>query len=257
MSSINDKLFQLYHSHWDGFLAEASRLENAAVKSACPLMIQVDEEKYKSAALRVMYVGQETRGWSSPGAKSMTDHLERYRRFFLEENYLGSSKKSVFWRAVKDFDNFFSERFGSGNVASVWNNVAKIGLRDKRGMNEDVRNLGHQFFPVFFREVEILAPDVIVFMTGPDRDRDILRHFPNAKIGRAVEGIPRRQLAAIDFLNFSAVAIRTYHPRYFGGFNRVLADAKAVLEQKLVPIYALRCPDPVTKPSGSFDVVDL
>ena len=180
-----------------------------------------------------MYVGQETRGWGTPGTKSMIEHMERYKRYFLEENYLRKSKKSVFWRAVKDFEHFFLERFGSCNVASVWNNVAKVGLRDKKGMNEDVRKLGQQFFPVFSREVEILAPDVIVFMTGPDRDSDILHHFPNAKIGRAVEGVPRRQLAVVDFVNFPAVAIRTYHPGYFGGFNLVRSEAKAVLEQKL------------------------
>lgn len=139
----------------------------------------------------------------------------------------------MFWRAVKDFDNLFSERFGSGNVASVWNNVAKIGLRDKKGMSESVRNLGHQFFPVFAREVEILAPDVIIFMTGPDRDRDILHHFPSAKIERAVERIPRRQLAAVGFFNSSVVSIRTYHPGYFSGFNLVRSEAKAVLKQKL------------------------
>ena len=234
MKSINDDLFQLYNSHWDLLLKEASRLEAGGVKIACPLLIQVHEEDWRSADLRVMYVGQETWGWVSElGDSSMDECLRIYKKYFLNEEYLLNSRKSVFWRSVKNFDGYFSDLFQGKQVVGVWNNVAKIGLHGKKGMRDCVRDFGHQFFPVFAREVEILAPDVIVFMTGPYRDKDIRQHFPAAKMARAVDSIPARQLAAVEIPGFSGVAVRTYHPRYFGGFGRILKDVKTVFDQRL------------------------
>ena len=74
---------------------------------------------------------------------------------------------------------------------------------------------------------------VYSFTTGLNRDKDIRFHFPELKIEYSGTGQTKRQLAVLSSPKLADVAIRTYHPNYFGGFNHAMDDAKNVLTRYL------------------------
>lgn len=230
MASINEKLTELYRSHWDG-LSNACRFNMEKLKPACPLLIQVDESEYERADIRVMYVGQETWGWGGLSRNTLEERLERYRRFYLEKTYRETSRRSAFWRGVRRFDEFLVSQFPEKQIVNVWNNISKIGLEGRRGVSEELRAFEREFFPVFRKEVEILSPDMVIFLSGPNRDRDIRFHFPNVIIRSATPSRSIREIASLDLGVACRASIRTYHPRYYGGFNRSFDEATSALLQ--------------------------
>ena len=233
MNTINQQLIDLYSSHWSALKLQSPKFDASKIKPACPLLLQVNEDRFHSADLKIMYCGQETKGWGSLENSSMEERLERYRSYFLDGGYIKESGTSVYWKAVKRFQKHFEHEFEGKNIVSIWNNISKIGLKKRKGMTDDVRKLEREYFPVFRKEFEILQPDIVIFMTGPNRDKDIRFHFPELKIEHTGTGQTKRQLAVLSSPKLADVALRTYHPNYFGGFNHAMEDTKNVLTRHL------------------------
>lgn len=229
MDSINQRLIDLYSSHWSILKSQSPKFDDCKIKPACPLLLQVDEDRFHSADLKIMYCGQETKGWGSLENSSLEERLERYRKYFLDGGHIKESGASVFWKAVKRFQKYFSHEFQGKEIVNIWNNISKIGLKNRKGMTDDVRKLEREYFPVFREEFEILQPDIVIFMTGPNRDKDIRFHFPDVVIEHSGTEQTKRQLAVLNSKKLPDIALRTYHPNYYGGFNQSMADTKQVL----------------------------
>ena len=234
MKTINEQLLDLYSSHWDELKSQAmEQFGDDEIKPACPLLLQVNEDEYSNADIKIMYCGQETRGWGTANLIScdMRSVLEIYQNFFLDKGYKKHPNRG-FFQKVKAFDAFFAHQFQNKKIVSIWNNVSKIGKdKSKTGVTDKIRELERTHFPVLQREFEILKPDIVIFMTGT-RDYDIRFHFPDVKIEK-IDSIERtqRQLASVSSKSIAKIAIRTYHPAYFRGFdNSMLRDVKELLK---------------------------
>ena len=166
MDSINQRLIDLYSLYWPKLKSQSYKFDDCKIKPACPLLLQVDEDRFHSADLKIMYCGQETKGWGSLESCTMEERLERYRKYFLERGYIKESGASIYWKAVKRFQNYFRHEVEGKNVVSIWNNISKIGLKKRKGVTDNVRKLEREYFPVFKKEFEILQPDIVIFMTG-------------------------------------------------------------------------------------------
>lgn len=232
MDSINQRLIDLYSLYWPKLKSQSYKFDDCKIKPACPLLLQVDEDRFHSADLKIMYCGQETKGWGSLESCTMEERLERYRKYFLERGYIKESGASIYWKAVKRFQNYFRHEVEGKNVVSIWNNISKIGLKKRKGVTDNVRKLEREYFPVFKKEFEILQPDIVIFMTGPNRDKDIRFHFPELKIEHSGTIQTKRQLAVLNSPELPDVALRTYHPNYFGGFNQAMENTKNVLTKR-------------------------
>lgn len=241
MDTINQRLIDLYSSHWSKLKSQSPKFDGCKIKPACPLLLQVNEDQFHSADLKIMYCGQETKGWGSLEHSSMEERLERYREYFLDGSYKKESATSVYWKAVNRFHKHLNHELEGKNIVNIWNNISKIGLKKRKGMADDIRKLEREYFPVFREEFEILQPDIVIFMTGPNRDKDIRFHFPELKIEHSGTAKTKRQLAVLTSPKLPYIALRTYHPNYFGGFNQAMADAKNVLTKRCTRInYSLR-----------------
>jgi hypothetical protein len=229
MHTVNQQLINLYQTYWENLKLQSPKFNDRKIKPASPLLIQVDEDKFHSADIKIMYCGQETKGWGSLENSTIEERLARYRKYFLESSYIKESSTSVYWKGVKRFQSFFEKELEGKKIVNIWNNISKIGLKQRKGMTDDIRNLEREYFPVFRKEFEILKPDIVIFMTGPNRDKDIKFHFPELKIQNSDTIQTKRQLAVLNLPKPLGIAIRTYHPNYFGGFNQAIEDAKTVL----------------------------
>ena len=154
-------------------------------------------------------MGQETYSWYGLLGRDLGDDpvgavLSKYTKFDL-----GSRKRSPFWNAVRKL----RRRLGRPDepIGLAWSNLYPCDQNQKRPdepLGESL--LGSGTLP---REVKILAPDAVVFLTGPHYDGAIRRLFP------AVEFVetgapPAQKVHRVGHPDLPAGSFRTYHPGY-------------------------------------------
>lgn len=217
--SINNTLTELYRKHWDTLHQKGKAL---TIPPANPLLLCVNEEEYEAADKKIMICGQETWGWSG-WEQSIEATIEVYRKFFLNKEFYPGYGKSAFWKAFRYFENELTRAFSDQKLTFVWQNISKIGRNDKKtGVTPEIRQLERECFPVFSEEMRVLAPDIIIFLTGPHRDLDIFFHFPKAEFKSVNDRV--RRWCRIYQKDLPDVTVRTYHPSYYRGFNNSLKE---------------------------------
>ncbi|WP_192820895.1 hypothetical protein [Rufibacter sp. LB8] len=63
------------------------------------------------------------------------------------------------------------------------------------------------------KEIEILNPDALVFLTGPTYDKHIRKTYPMATFSN-IDHYPSNQVSIIENIPYINRAIRIYHPDY-------------------------------------------
>jgi len=167
---INIRLHNLYSKHFDSALSNKSDLSVSS-----PLLIKIDEEKYLNSSRKVMIFGQETFGWHKEfGSKHIDELMNKY------DDYMNKNRKKntrAFWKGFNYFKEEIDKLSNGRDNYYIWNNIVKFGKVGERGMTEGIRNFERKNFSVISDEVKILKPDMIVFFTGPNRDKDIKFNF--------------------------------------------------------------------------------
>lgn len=173
---MNDKLLQLYSKYWDGMIQNIYKADIEHHPSAYPILIQTTQH-YQNASKRVMFCGQETYGWGgsefpNPDIATPTDIIGLYNAFINRNNngepirrpgyYIKSQKANIspYW----NFQWYIMQR--NPEVGFVAQNIVKIGKRSKVGCDEFIYQKTKEYFPVWMKELEILHPDCIIFLTG-------------------------------------------------------------------------------------------
>lgn len=190
------ELRDLYSEHWAtlvALLAEKDELSSPLL--ICP---PID---YKAQTHRLMIFGQQTYGWEG---ENIATGIDAYVNFNFAEGYYNSP----FWSFVRSLE----DGLNIGRRMSVWNNLNKCDWsKDKPPLEIELKI--ERTFGVIPREIEILNPDVVIFLTGPRFDDNIKRLFSDARF-ESVPGFNERQLARIVQKKLPPKSFRTYHPNY-------------------------------------------
>ena len=272
--SINEKLEQLYNEHFEkAKRAYADKKSQGNFKIANPLLLKISEKEYEESDLKVMIYGQETYGWfdkttalkdietlkdsqwESVHEYDMAETAQEFGNVSLKQlmyeydkylkHAIRKKQKRTFWN---NGFNYFVKRLSEGYKKPyfMWNNISKFGKINETGMTNEIRNFERGYFPVVSKELEILKPDIVIFLTGPSRDVDIKANFKDvtfksintkepivSKDGKTCYSMP--ELVVFQELP-DTKAIRLYHPNYFGGYNQVkdaaLKSLKALLKNQ-------------------------
>jgi len=183
-----------------------------------------------------MILGQETKGWGSTSgfSRCAEEGMKRYKSFYVDKSFYNGYKRSVFWKGFIFFKREIEKQHKGKEVTFIWNNISKIGRPNaKTGVSQNIRNVERNYFPVLKEEIKIINPDVVIFLTGPNRDHDIEFHFSDYKITHSGTSSTQRELAFVNATNLPSVSLRMYHPSYFKGFNKKLkANALELLTKK-------------------------
>ena len=228
---INEKLLSIYRDRWTSLSENLKKLEPS--KYANPFILSFDNAKYESADIRVMIFGQETKGWlNKDGLLETVDEASlRYHSFFCLENFYKGYGVSSFWKAFR----FFSKEIQSANpdkeIYFSWNNINKIGKFEGTGTDLEVEKIEREFFSVIKSEVELFKPDIVIFLTGPNRDSNIRYHFEDAEFVSVDPTIKDRAMAKVKSQYLPENTIRLYHPSYFGGFNKLRKQAVSLITE--------------------------
>lgn len=211
--SINEKLKNLYRQNWDLLISNGQSIKSPT--PANPMLLSIDEEGFSKYSKIILICGQETWGWDEFGT-SIEDSMETYHRFFIEREFYDGYGRSAFWKAFRFFEYEFTEAYKDHNVLFIWQNLSKMGRNDGgTGVTHEIRLLERKFFPVFASELELLKPNIVLFLSGPDRDDDILYHFPDAKFEQAGNQVNLRRQAWVSSPSLPMATLRLYHPSYF------------------------------------------
>ena len=159
--SINEKLEIIYESY----------LKNLKVQSAqnpeyfsYPLFMKVFPD-YEKARKKILFVGKETYGWIDT-MKNLSDLttkflMESYEEFEFAKDYHG--RNSPFWRFVKMFYHSINgDKLPNG---FLWTNFSKC---DSFGTTPsfEIQKLNESGFNLIKNEINIVKPDIVLFLTG-------------------------------------------------------------------------------------------
>ncbi|HEY1081882.1 MAG TPA: hypothetical protein VGE29_06460 [Prosthecobacter sp.] len=216
--SINLELQTLYARHLDHAVKHG---QGTLPLPTNPMLLCYDEQRFADSSLRVMICGQETVGWDTLGS-SVETGMATYRRFFVERQFYPGYGKSAFWKAFRFFEDHLPGIVGTQKIQFLYQNISKMGRADSRtGVPDSIRQVEREHFNVVSQEMRILAPHMVLFLTG-GRDGDIRFHFPDARFQQAGANPDLRKRAWVASAHLPAVSLRLYHPSYFAGWSRVL-----------------------------------
>ena len=213
---MNEKLQEIYNSKWnelsDG-LNEILKDNSKENKPTNPLLLYINEDDYKNADIKIMIFGQETNDWEGNFQNDINICLDTYDDFFNANDCF--SYGGQFWNGFNRFLTLLQNEFPNKKISSVWNNVIKIGNsgRDKNYPPEYIYNIENEKFKVISSEIEILRPDIILFLSGPNYDLELKNSLNEAVFSELSEDFTERKLAKIKYKNYKNV-FRTYHPNY-------------------------------------------
>ena len=213
---MNKTLEKLYKENWNKFskkLIEILEDETKEQKPTNPLLIYVNEEKYENADIKIMIFGQETNDWEGDFQNNFNLSLETYDDFYNSNDCFGYGGQ--FWNGYNRFLTLLSEKYPNKSIASIWNNVIKVGNsgRNKNYPPEYIYNIEKENFNGVKDEIKILNPDIIIFLSGPNYDTELKNSLKNISFQQLSEKYNERKLAKLNYDNRPNL-YRTYHPNY-------------------------------------------
>lgn len=215
--STQSELNSVYRGFLDRLRDGLSGERGAAFSElSAPFLIRIMEE-YASAEPRIAIVGQETYGWMDLHldaflrSRGIDGALAEYEKFDFGANYCSSP----FWRRFHEVgQRLLGTRYNRRAV--TWMNLFKCNHAGKKSAmiesphRELVLDLQADIFQL---EVRHLAPQVLIFFTGPKYNSVISRFYPRASFVTLGE-YPVDQVARVRDDQLPELTFRTYHPGY-------------------------------------------
>ena len=256
MSSLTEQLANLYEPKWKEL---KQQLDAKTVTVQSPFMLgvaleynnqggYVDESWWTDADLKVMVFGQEPLNWPVPvmdddSQAQSDDFVELYQRFYSDnykdgqyfltdsDNHLAKNKFfsmgfNGIMSGIKDF--ILDESYPDKKVAYLWNNISKLSVGGRNGVSSDIHDLEQKYFHVIPQEIEILKPDVLIFLTGPGQNayyKYITENFTVKDSPMPLNGNDVDAVAKLD-IKVISLAYKTYHPAATKDGDNGIKDAE-------------------------------
>lgn len=245
MSIINEKLKQLYKEYKKERCS--SLIDNIDIHSVSPPLLVKAFQDYEKASPRIALIGQCTFGWSWPAYKdfypewtyepintfhdffdkpeSVTWLMKGYELFKFAERQKRNYNSPI-WRFYRTILNKMNlQKIESG----IWTNLFRF---DIKGYPPPKAILPHVFKfqqNLLRKELEILNPDIVIFVTYWKNDYIINNEFGAAR-NYPISGVAEKVLCRVEFPKQSFIAFRTYHPAYLQRIKLFHAVIDLILE---------------------------
>ncbi|MDP2817873.1 MAG: hypothetical protein Q8O29_06260 [Polaromonas sp.] len=194
---MNQTLFELYTRQKPKILDVKSRCTG---NMEGPFLISPNDAYWVSTT-KVAFVGQETNGWASQSDIAL--QMAEYTDFNLGKDYYSSP----FWNVIRKLESALT----TSTYSSAWLNLHRYDQERKRPSTGNQRILSELDF-LLLEELRLIAPDVIIFLTGPSYDLRITELLQAKQI--PIEGFTVRQLCKIESPTLGGNIFRTYHPNF-------------------------------------------
>jgi len=190
---------------------------------SAPLLIKA-YESYFNANIKIMYIGKETNYWLTHSSIELnkrglngvydTNHnldidrlLERYDiQMTQQENW----NKHAFFRQYDNIKTKLVDRH-TNNGSMVWNNIFKMAYDQGKGYSKTSKNHSEKLESIskelFLEELNILKPNILIFVTGSSYDKIIKNFLKEYETDKVI--IPKKLW---KFKYKDKLCYRTVHP---------------------------------------------
>lgn len=214
---MKEELYKLYSEKWINLNEDILKIyknPEFTIKPTNPLLLSLENNDYENSEIKVMIFGQETNSWYETFNGNIDITMNLYRDFFNKGKAL-NNYGGAFWNGVNKFIELLKNKYENRKIGILWNNVIKIGCeeRNKNMPPKYIYNIEKEKFNVIKNEIEILKPNIILFLSGPFYDFAIENAFQKIFKKNEINEFSERELSRID-IGFGNNVFRTYHPNY-------------------------------------------
>ncbi len=222
----NYLLNELYASKWDTFSKKLDGIvkdEQFKVKPTNPLLLKLSKpEIFREADIRIMIFGQETNDWGGEFNNDFSWIFSIYEIFLQTGNAF--PHRGVFRNHINWFIRKTRQEAPKQNVQFVWNNLIKVGKANQKNRPPNyIYEIEKNHFKVLRDEVDILKPNLILFMTGIHYDEILDFQFPNVT-RESVDGFSQNLFQKLHIPGVEN-AYRIPHPNYLNRKGKALYES--------------------------------
>ena len=225
---IEITLKSVYQEYWDRLLDAIPTLTEEEFKQLSNPFLVKPLPAYHKAKRKVLFVGQETNGWDCfqitldrfnyKDRSARRDEIIEYLQWMYEDlRFHRKWDHTPFWKGVRRLYKAICPR--EEDDAFLNTQLVRFDLGEKRPP-QHIEDALQKEYNVLPGEISALAPDVIVFVTGPYYDERLRETFRNVRrLGdhmkfEAIAGFNENALARIIHPDLPYHTYRTYHPRH-------------------------------------------
>ncbi len=176
-----------------------------------------------------MVFGQETNSWvgdcddfGTPPSPVFNPDVSMGAVMGIYENFYATyycpsgfsyngTRYGTFHYGLNSFLSLLDTNFPGKRIACLWNNIVKIGKAEGRGFcGEEIYYAQKRHFSVIEKEIEILKPDLILFLTG-SYDSRICDYWKGTQFA-ALSPFAVDEVAKVSLPGLDIPAYRTNHP---------------------------------------------
>ena len=217
-SEINQKLLKLYEPKWDVVLKirnATTNSEELVFHSSCI------PPNYNEMKNKILVVGKKTNGWEfkENAKESMLFTLD-----FLYSTQHNNKMSFTFpYKFCKSINNYNYQNVIK-KTYFAWVSLDKFSYdtNNRIQLNDEARHIVDNEFNILEKEIEIINPDIVLFLTG-DYDKYIKKQLDGVKfhkLGNCECDIARVEHKVLD----KRISFRTYQPDYFRFLKKGMYD---------------------------------
>ncbi|MEO6834071.1 MAG: hypothetical protein ABI169_17820 [Chitinophagaceae bacterium] len=214
------KLDALYNEYLDKIFSDEellSAIENYELSSPQFLDVSVTRGNYLKHDNKVVFIGKETNGWFNQAERSEAGlaiinkqnqkYIEALKSIYFTHNIGVNYRTSIY-----TFIDLLTDKLAKNVETGIL--LTEVLRHDYlcRGLPPElIPKIAYNNNYILKKEIEILNPNAVVFLTGPTYDPYIKLTYPDITFS-PLPNYPINQVAIIEGIPNIKKAIRIYHP---------------------------------------------
>jgi hypothetical protein len=227
MENTQEQLDKLYLHYLDNIISDIEvfeKIRNFTFSSPLFIDLNVKNGLIEIKKYKVLYIGQQTKGWLNKEERkdlrieNHSEYLKALRKNYLEFNYgdrLGGEKYNGYlWQFQRPLIERINKK-NKDNFGLLWSNVLRIDEEDDKITDEQlIEKIAYNNNEILRKEIEIIKPEVVVFVTGQYFDWLLKKTFEDLEFQSSINNnLNLNKLAVLKSKYLPILSFRTYHPR--------------------------------------------
>ncbi len=219
--NINQQLKDLYVSKWTDFSSELNKIvisDDYKIKPSNPLLLSHhNPQAFENSDIKILIMGQENNDWGGVFNNNIESRLQKYATFYQGRHY---NYRGVFNNHFNLLVNMLENRFQDKKLGFFWSNVIKVGKANQKGCPPSyILDATLNKFDVLAQEIEIIKPNLILFLSGLNYDKFIKSQINGLKIepfkDYIIDEVAQLKIPNVNY------AFRVYHPNKMNRLGKV------------------------------------
>lgn len=249
MKNIQLELDKLYADYLKTIFSDNEIFDK--VKSSnfsSPLFIDINvknglliDKKFK-----LLFIGQQTKGWDSNFSNTniqidlIPEYLNELKKLYLNFNYgkrlNGKNYNGYLWQFQRALLNIVNTN-SDNNFGLLWSNILRFDEHGEKIKDEKIiEKVAYNKNEILRREIEIIKPDVVVFVTGRYYDWLLEKTFDDLTFNQSInKDLNTNKLTILESKYLPKLSFRTYHPRPLYE-NKQLRDSRGIIIETITKI---------------------